>query len=77
MSETLSPSAGRPYGLARVCRWWEVARSSVYAARDRRQRTSLPRKRGPRTCISDGELLDRIRQVLATSEWVGEGHRKA
>ena len=77
MSEALSPSAGRPYGLARVCRWWEVARSTVYAARGRRQRTALPSKRGPRTQYSDAELLARIRQVLATSEWVGEGHRKA
>ena len=77
MSVALSPSAGRPYGLARVCRWWEVARSTVYAARDRRQRTSLPGKRGPKTRFSDEELLARIRHVLATSEWVGEGHRKA
>lgn len=77
MSEALSPSAGKPYGLARVCRWWEVARSTVYAARDRRQSTSLPGKRGPKTRWSDTRLLERIRQVLATSEWVGEGHRKA
>lgn len=77
MSEALSPSAGKPYGLARVCRWWEVARSTVYATRDRRQRTSSPGKRGPKTRYCDTELLERIRQVLATSVWVGEGHRKA
>ena len=26
MSRTLSPSSGRPYGLARVCRVWRAAR---------------------------------------------------
>lgn len=77
MSEALSPSAGRPYGLARVCRWWELARSTVYATRQRRQCPAPRRKRGPRTLYSDAELLERIRQVLAASEWVGEGHRKA
>src|SRR5690606_14645627 len=77
MSEALSPSAGKPYGLARVCRWWEVARSTVYATRDRRQRTSSPGKRGPKTRYCDTELLERIRQALATSLWAGEGHRKA
>lgn len=77
MSETLSSSAGTPYGLARVCRWWEIARSTVYAERRRRERTLLPRKRGPKTLLTDRGLLDEIRRVLAASEWVGEGHRKA
>jgi transposase InsO family protein len=77
MSAALSPSAGRPYGLARVCRWWEIARSTVYATRERRQRTATPRKRGPKTQFTDEALLTRIRHVLATSGWVGEGHRKA
>ena len=30
MSRTVSPSSGRPYGLARVCRVWRAARASVY-----------------------------------------------
>ena len=30
MSQTVSPSSGRPYGLARVCRVWRAARASVY-----------------------------------------------
>lgn len=77
MSAALSPSAGKPYGLARVCRWWEIARSTVYAARGRRQRTTPTGKRGPKTIPSDVALLERIRQVLACAEWVGEGHRKA
>ena len=35
MSQTRSPSTQRVYGLARVCRVWEVARSTVYAAAGR------------------------------------------
>ncbi len=30
MSQATSPSTGKPYGLARVCRVWGVARSTVY-----------------------------------------------
>lgn len=30
VSQTCSPSTERRYGLARVCRMWEVARSTVY-----------------------------------------------
>ena len=30
MSRTVSPSSGKPYGLARVCRVWRAARASVY-----------------------------------------------
>ena len=33
MSRALSPSSGQPYGLARVCRIWRVARASVYRHR--------------------------------------------
>lgn len=33
-------------------------------------------KRGPKTSWTDAELLELIREDLATSEWVGEGHRK-
>ena len=32
MSQTRSPSTQRVYGLARVCRAWDVARSAVAAA---------------------------------------------
>ncbi len=33
MADTTSPATGRRYGVARVCRVWEVARSSFYAVR--------------------------------------------
>jgi len=35
MSAEVSPSVGRRYGLQRVCQVLDVARSSLYAARQR------------------------------------------
>ena len=34
MSQTLSPSVARCYGLARVARVWSVSRASVYRSRE-------------------------------------------
>ena len=36
----------------------------------------MHQKRGPKTAWSDAELLALIREDLATTEWLGEGHRK-
>ena len=73
MSRALSPSSGQPYGLARVCRIWRVARASVY-----RHRKPQPdrQRRGPVGPLSDLELTAEIRSVLAASPFHGEGHRK-
>ena len=58
-----------------------MVRSSVYELRarrgerpesDRRQ----PGKRGPKTALSDEELVQEIRTVLKASPFLGEGHRK-
>lgn len=81
MSQAYSISARRRYGLARVCRQWRCARSSVYDARRRRaleERGVSPvaRKRGPVGACTDEELAGHIRRVIAESPWVGEGHRK-
>jgi transposase InsO family protein len=80
VSRASSISVRHPYGLARVCRVWRVARSSVYDARWRRERAAdvvaVARKRGPQGACSDQELGDHIRRVLEASPWVGEGHRK-
>jgi transposase InsO family protein len=77
MGPAASPSTGRCYGLARACRALEIPRSTVYAARTRRLAPAPPRKRGPKTAFTDAELTDRIRGVLASSPFVGEGYRKA
>lgn len=73
MSRATSASAGRPYGLRRVCRLWGVPRSTVY---HQRRRASVPRKRGPVGPCTDEELAGHIRRVLAASPFHGEGYRK-
>jgi putative transposase len=80
MAEATSPATGRRYGVARVCRVWEVPRSSFYAAlqvgADGATSTTNPARRGPEPAVSDQDLLAAIRADLARSPWTGEGHRK-
>lgn len=77
MSRTVSASTGRRYGLALVCRVWEVARSSVYATRTRPPSPTLEQpKRGPKTQWTDAELTQLIQETITTSPWLGEGYRK-
>ena len=77
MSQTCSPSTHRRYGLARVCRVWELPRSTVYLSQARgRASAKGAAKRGPKPRWSDRELLEKIQAVLATSPFPGEGHRK-
>ena len=42
MSQTLSPSIARYYGLARVARVWKVPRASVYRSLKETPRTRSP-----------------------------------
>jgi len=76
MSQTCSISAGRLYGLQRVCRVWNVARSTVYE--QRRMRTDIPvvARRGPQGPCSDEQLVEHIRAVIQHSPFHGEGYRK-
>jgi transposase InsO family protein len=77
MSTRRSPATKRPYGVARVCRVWKVARSSVYSARALQEADRPPaRRRGPTGPCSDDELVERIRGVLVASPFDGEGYRK-
>jgi putative transposase len=77
MSQTCSPSTQRRYGLARVCRVWDLARSTVYLHQAQRTGPApMPQKRGPKTRWSDNELVAEIRAVLGASPFLGEGHRK-
>src|SRR5918993_4273829 len=75
MSRSVSPSGGRPYGLAQVCRIWRVARAAVYRHR-LPPPTQPPRRPGPVGPMPDAALVDAIRGVLAASPVHGEGHRK-
>ena len=78
MSRTVSTSAQRPYGLARVCRVWRLSRATV--SRRRRaanNRPTAPRRRpGPMGAMSDTALARRIRALLEDSPFHGEGYRK-
>jgi putative transposase len=75
MSRALSPVTGKPYGLAAVCRVWQLARSGVY--RHLSAPAALPtQRRGPLGAMSDEALTTAIRGVLAASPFHGEGHRK-
>ena len=66
MAETVSPAAGRRYGVARVCRVWGVPRSSFYAAHTTATRPPVaPARRGPKPTIAGAGLLAAIRADLA------------
>jgi transposase InsO family protein len=77
MSRAASPFTGRRYGVVRVTRAWEMARSSFYYQREIvAQPGRVLGRRGPKTAGSDAVLLEKIREVLAASPFYGEGHRK-
>jgi putative transposase len=71
LRRTTSPRTGKVYPLKLLCQVLGVPRSTVYA-----QHACEPRKRGPKTVLSDDDLLVLIRDDLAKSPFLGEGHRK-
>ena len=77
MSTVLSISGRRRYGLARVCRVWDIARAGIYRHRRAADLPAPQRRRpGPRGPMSDAALVAEIRTVLADSPFHGEGYRK-
>src|SRR5579864_1944581 len=77
MSRAASAFTEQRYGVVRVTREWEMARSSFYHQRALvAQPDRVLRRRGPKTAWSDAVLLGKIREVLAASPFYGEGHRK-
>ncbi len=77
MSHATSSSTQRPYGVVRVCQGWGLSRATFYLQRTRAEAPpTMPTKRGPKTSYIDETLLTQIRHVLATSPFLGEGHRK-
>jgi len=74
MSQATSPSTDKPYGLARVCRVWGIARSTIYW--QRHERAMPAARRGPLGPCADDELVAHIRRLLEASPFPGEGYRK-
>ena len=80
MSAVRSPAIDVFYGVERVCSAWEEPRSTYY---ERVARATTPtvssrpkRKRGPKTDLSDDDLLVAIHQAIQDSRFKGEGYRK-
>src|SRR5512135_2779051 len=74
MSQAVSPSVDRVYGLTRVARCWNVSRATVYR---RRQAPVVPKRRpGPVGPCDDATLLQHIKKAIAESRFTGEGYRK-
>jgi transposase InsO family protein len=82
MSARLSPTTGKPYSVLRTCAAWGIPRSSFYANQcprscpDEEAPAREREKTGPKTELSDSELLALIRYDLDSSPFIGEGHRK-
>ena len=75
MSQTVSPSTSRSYGLARVSRAWSVSRAGVYVFSRERHRLRSPVAAVRRPC-PDADLAHHIRQEMEASDFHGEGYRE-
>ena len=76
MSQTVSPSTSRCYGLARVSRAWNVPRAGVYRFLKGTPSPAIARRPGPRGPCPDADLADLIRREIEASDFHGEGYRK-
>ena len=76
MSQTVSPSTSRSYGLARVSRAWGVSRAGVYRFLKGTTSPAITRRRGPTGPCLDADLADHIRREIEASDFHGEGYRK-
>ena len=68
VGQTVSPSTRRRYGLARVCRLWDLSRSTLYFQRQRRtiprEDWPRPKKRGPLGACPHEELVGHNRRII-------------
>jgi len=78
VSAATSPTTGRTYGVERTCAAFSIPRSTFYGRKEDRDAppANPPARRGPKTKITDADLLKAIRTDLARTPFRGEGHRK-
>ena len=76
MSQTVSPSTSRCYGLARVSRAWSVSRAGVYRFLTGTPSPAIAHRPGPTGPCRDADLADHIRREIEASDFHGEGYRK-
>jgi hypothetical protein len=77
MRGAVSPGTGRRYPLTMICAALRVPRSTVYVAMAPGPVAPIIRaKRGPKTAVSNAEIVEAIRAVLAATPFHGEGYRK-
>jgi len=79
VSRACSISARRVYGKARVCRLWDMPRSTHYARQAAARRIVPAGRRGRKPVLPDEALVAEIQAVLAEAEALGfrgEGYRK-
>jgi len=73
----IEAALGRPCPATVLCVVLGAPRSSFYAAARGDTASPPPRKRGPKTVVSDEDLIAAIREVHAESSFHGEGYKKA
>ena len=76
MSQTVSPSTSRSYGLARVSRAWSVSRAGVYRFLKRTPSPAIARRRGPTGPCRDADLADHIRREIEASDFLAKAIAK-
>ena len=74
MSQAVSPSADRVYGLARVARCWDVSRATVCIATSRHR--SCPNAAPVPWDLATTPLCWAHQTAIAESRFTGEGYRK-
>ena len=75
MSQALSPSFVRCYGLARVARVWKISRAGVYRSLKETQPNTSARRPGPVGASSGHVTFDRWHARRSTRAQLASGRR--
>ena len=69
----MSPSALKPFGIKRVCTVWNNSRATIRRHKLLALHGATPKKkRGPKICLADAQVLEEIKIVLRNLRFVGE-----